>query len=455
MSETPQGTGGFIERMFGVRSQGSTLGIEVRAGLTTFVTMAYILFVNPTILQNAIHLGAGANTFGQLLTATALAAAVGTLLMGLLARYPFALAPGMGLNAYFTFTVVLGQGIPWQTALGAVFISGVLFLLLSVVGIREAILNAIPADLRVAIVAGIGLFLAFIGAQNAGLVVDHQATLVTLGDLGAPGPLLALFGLIVTTSLLALRVPGAILIGIVTTTALAMVTGAAVYQGEPFTGFADGVVASPVWPKDLFLSLDVGGALALGGLDIIFVFAFVDLFDTAGTLIGLSTKAKFTDGEGRLPRAGLAFSADALATIFGSLVGTSTTTSYIESASGVEEGGRTGLTAVVIAVLFGLSIFLWPLAAAIPAVATAPALIVVGALMLSDVGSIRWRQPVIAVSAFLTMILMPLTFSIANGIAAGLITFALGHLLTGRFRQVHWLVYILAALLVVRFAWLA
>jgi len=446
---------GLMERRFGLERHGTSIGIEVRAGVTTFVTMAYILFVNPNILQNAISLGEGANTFGQLLTATALAAAVGTALMGLLARYPFALAPGMGLNAYFTFTVVLGQGISWQVALGAVFISGITFLLLSLVGIREAILNAIPADLRIAIVAGIGLFLAFVGAQNAGLVVNHETTLVTLGDMTSAGPLLALLGIVVITVLMALKVPGAILIGIAVTTVVAMLTGAPVYQGQAFAGFTHGVVASPVWPTDLFLALDIKGALALGALDIIFVFVFVDLFDTAGTLIGLSTKAKFTDKDGRLPRAGLAFSADAIGTIAGSLVGTSTTTSYIESASGVEEGGRTGLTALVVAFLFLISIFLWPVAAAIPAAATAPALIVVGALMLEDVGAVRWSDPAAAVPAFLTIIMMPLTFSIAHGIAAGMITYALAHLLTGRFREVHWLLYVLAALLVARFVWLA
>ncbi len=439
-----------LARFFDLEGQNTDLRTEARAGLTTFLTMGYILFVNPLILSKAIPVATP-----QLLSATALAAAIGCLAMGVLARFPFALAPGMGLNAYFAYTVVGQQGVPWQTALGAVFLSGLLFLVLSVTGVRTAVIEAIPRPLRQATSAGIGLFLAFIGLQNAGVVVDHPATLLTLGDLTAAGPLLFAVGLVLTAALLALKIRVAILAGIVVTAGLAIVSGASVYAGQPFAGFSEGLVRAPVWPTDLFGALDLGGAAGLGLLGVVFIFFFVDLFDTAGTLVGLSEKAGLTDAEGRLPGASRAFTADAIATTAGAVLGTSTTTSYIESAAGIEAGGRTGLTAVFVAGLFVLSLFLWPLAGAIPAAATAPALVVVGSLMIGAVRGVDWDDPRVAAPAFLTVIGMPLTFSIANGISLGLISWTLMWAMSGRAREVHWVMYLLTAALLARYAWLA
>jgi adenine/guanine/hypoxanthine permease len=446
---------GAIDRFFGISAANSDLRAELRGGLTTFLTMAYILFVNPSIMGTAIPLP-GSTGFAQLLTATALASAVGCLVMGLWARYPFALAPGMGLNAYFAYSVVGQQGVAWQAALGAVFLSGALFLALSVTGARTAIVEAIPRPLRRATSAGIGAFLAFIGLKNAGVVVAHPATLVSLADLGAPGPLLFFGGLILTAALVARGLRSAILVGVVVVTAAAIATTAPVYVGgAAFAGFKDGIVAAPVWPTDLVGALDFAGALDLGLLGIVFIFFFVDLFDTAGTLVGLSEKAGFVDAAGRLPRANRAFTADAVATMAGALVGTSTTTSYIESASGIEAGGRTGLTSVVVAALFLASLFFWPLASAVPAVATAPALVLVGALMMGSLRELEWTDPCVALPAFLTVLGMPLTFSIANGISLGLITWTLLHLATGRRRAVPPLLALLSLALLARYAWLA
>ena len=431
--------------------------VEVRAGTTTFLTMAYILFVNPAILGAAITID-GVNLQPQLMSATALAAAIGSMVMGLWARLPFALAPGMGLNAYFAYTVVLGQHIPWQTALGAVFISGLCFLVLSLIGVRQVVVRAIPQPLQLAISSGIGLFLAFLGLQHGGLVAAQPQTLVTLGDPTAAGPLLTLLGLVVTGVLMTRRIPGAILVGIVLTSLVAIATKAPVFTPEhvAFAGFGGSLVRAPVWPKDLWLALDVGSALDLGLLGIVFVFLFVDFFDTAGTLIGLSRRApQLTDADGHLLRAKQAFGADAIATACGALLGTSTTTSYIESASGIEEGGRTGTTSLVVAGLFLVSLFFWPLAAAVPGVATAPALIVVGALMMRGVADVEWSDPAVAIPAFLTLVGMPLTFSISTGIALGLLSWVVIHALSGRARGVHPLLWGLAALLVARYAWLS
>lgn len=441
-----------LDRFFALSASGATALGELRAASTTFLTMAYILVVNPAIVGEAIPLGpSGA---AQLLSATALAAALGTLLMGLIARYPFALAPGMGLNAYFTYTVVLGHGIPWQVALGAVFISGLVFIALSAGGVRRAIVRAVPRPLQIAIACGIGLFLAFIGLQNAGIVVASPATLVTLGDLAAPGPLLAFAGLFVMVALHARRVKGAILIGIVAVSALAIATSAPVYHGAPFAGFGGPPVRLPVWPSDLFGALDIAGALELGLLGIVFTFTFVDLFDTAGTLIGLGDRAGLVDAHGDIPRGSRAFLADALATTGGAVIGSTTVTSYIESASGLEAGGRTGLTAVFVALMFLGALLFWPLLGAVPPVATAPALIMVGALMLQAVARIAWDDIRVAVPAFLAIAGMPLTFSIANGISLGIVSWVVIHAITGRAREVPWLLYLIAALLVARYAWL-
>ena len=446
-----------IDRYFGIGAAGSTIPRELRAGLTTFLTMSYILFVNPLVLGNAIVLP---NGFAKLLVVTALAAAFGSLLMGVVAKYPFAQAPGMGLNAYFAYTVVLGQKIPWQTALGAVFLSGSIFVVLSLLGARQAVVRAIPLHLKYAVTAGIGMFLAFIGLKNAGVIVANPATFVTLGALISPPVLIAIFGLLVTAVLLVLRVPGGILGGIVASTVLAIVTGAAVYPGPhdallKFAGFGNGIIALPVYPSDLIGALDLKAALGLGVAAVVFTFFFVDFFDATGTLVALANKAGALDANGNLPRARRAFTSDGLAAMFGALIGTSTTTAYIESSAGIEEGGRTGLTATTVAVLFLCSMVLWPLAGAIPAAATAPALIVVGALMLEGLRHIDWDDYAISISAFLTIIMMPLTFSIANGVSFGVISFAAIKLVSGRGKDVDWLLYVVAALLIVRYVWLA
>ncbi|MBV9438363.1 MAG: NCS2 family permease, partial [Candidatus Eremiobacteraeota bacterium] len=335
-----------LDRFFGVGSAGSTVGRELRAGLTTFLTMSYVLFVNPLVLGTAVAIP---NAFAKLLVVTALAAAAGSLLMGLVARYPFAQAPGMGLNAYFAYTVVLGQHIPWRTALGAVFLSGALFVVLSLVGVRQAIVRAIPDDLKSAVTAGIGLFLAFIGLKNAGVVVTNPATLVALGPLGSPPALIAAFGLLVTAALLARRLPAAIVAGIAAATIAAIVFRAPVYPGPddtlvPFSGFAHGLTAWPIAPEGLTGAFDLRAALGLGIVAVVFTFFFVDFFDATGTLVGLARRAGALAPNGDLPRARRTFACDGLAAMIGAALGTSTTTAYIESASGIEEGGRTGLT---------------------------------------------------------------------------------------------------------------
>jgi AGZA family xanthine/uracil permease-like MFS transporter len=445
-----------IDRYFGIAAAGSTIPRELRAGLTTFLTMSYVLLVNPQVLGNAIVIPDG---FAKLLVVTALAAAIGSLLMGLVARYPFAQAPGMGLNAYFAFTVVLGQKIPWQTALGAVAISGCIFVILSILGVRQAIVRAIPNHLKYSVTAGIGMFLAFIGLKNAGAVVANPDTFVALGSMTSAPVLIAIFGLIVTAVLLVRRVPGAILIGIVASTVIAIATRAAVYFGPkgalvPFGGFSHGLIQLPVMPSGLWLALDLKSALGLGILAVVFTFFFVDFFDATGTLVALANKAGVLDADGNLPRARRTFACDGLAAICGAFLGTSTTTAYIESAAGIEEGGRTGLVATTVACLFILSMIFWPLAAAIPACATAPALIVVGALMLDGLKSIDWGDYAILISAFLTVVTMPLTFSIANGVSFGVISYASIMALSGRGKAVDPLLYVVAVLLIARYIWL-
>ncbi|GGJ70097.1 NCS2 family permease [Deinococcus aquiradiocola] len=450
-----------LERYFGIRAAGSTVPKELRAGLTTFLTMSYILFVNPQVLSSAVHIP---NAFVQLLMVTAISAAAGSLMMGLIARYPFAQAPGMGLNAFFAYTVVGSMKIPWQTALGAVFISGALFVLLSAVGARQAIVRAIPLGLKFAITAGIGTFLAFLGLKNAGIVVSNPATFLALGSLTTPSVWLALLGVILSAVLITRRVTGAVLWGILATTLVAVLLRLPVYPGgangalQAFPGFQGsvaGIFGAPVWPGDLFGQLDLAGALGLGVLNVVFTFFFVDFFDATGTLTGLAQRSGYLDANGDMPRARRTFAMDGLAAMFGAVMGTSTTTAYVESASGIGEGGRTGLTAVTVGVLFLLSMFLWPLAAAIPAAATAPALILVGAMMLEGVVHVTWNDMSEALPAFLTIIAMPLTFSIANGVSLGVISYCLIKLLSGRGREVHPVLYGVALLLVARYAFLA
>jgi adenine/guanine/hypoxanthine permease len=446
-----------IDRYFGIAAAGSTIPRELRAGLTTFLTMSYVLLVNPAVLGNAIVIPDG---FAKLLLVTALAAAIGSLLMGIVARYPFAQAPGMGLNAYFAFTVVLGQKIPWQTALGAVAISGCIFIALSLLGVRQAIVRAIPNHLKYSVTAGIGMFLAFIGLKNAGLVVTNPATFVTLGSFATGGALIAVLGLVLTAVLLVRRVPGAILIGIVGATIVAIVTRAPVYYDAKdalvsFPGFPHGLIALPIAPTGLVGALDLHAALGLGLASVVFTFFFVDFFDATGTLVALANKAGVLDAAGNLLRPRRTFAMDGLAAVIGAFLGTSTTTAYIESASGIEEGGRTGLVAVTVAALFIASIVFWPLAAAIPAAATAPALIVVGALMLDGLRQIDWDDYAILISSFLTVVLMPLTFSIANGVSFGVISYAAIMLLGGRGRKVDAVLYVVAAALIARYVWLS
>ena len=429
-----------LERLFQLNAHNTTARTEILAGLTTFLTMAYILFVNPSILAET-----GMDR-GAVFVATCLAAALGSAIMGLVANYPIALAPGMGLNAFFTYTVVLTMGHTWQAALGAVFLSGAIFFLLSIFKIREWIINSIPMALRAGIAAGIGLFLAIIALKNAGIVVDHPATLVSLGDMSQAGVLLACLGFFVIAALSYRKVTGAVMIGIL------LITGLSVALG---LSSIDGVVSMPPSLLPTLLQLDIAGALDIGLLSVIFAFLFVDLFDTSGTLIGVAQKAKLLDQDGKMPKLGRALLADSTATMAGAALGTSTTTSYIESAAGISSGGRTGLTACVVAALFLLSLFFAPLAGAIPAFATAPALLFIAVLMMSSLAQIDWDDLTVAAPVVVAALAMPLTFSIANGIAFGFIAWTGIKLLSGRWRELNPALVILSALFVIKLGWFA
>ena len=429
-----------LERLFQLRAHNTTVRTEVLAGLTTFLTMAYILFVNPNMLAET-----GMDK-GAVFVATCLAAAIGSAIMGLLANYPIALAPGMGLNAFFTYTVVLTMGHSWQVALGAVFLSGVIFFALSIFKIREWIINSIPLALRAGIAAGIGLFLAIIALKNAGIVVDHPATLVTLGDMSQGGVLLACLGFFAIAALAYRKVTGAVMIGILLVTALSILLGLSQLGG---------VVSMPPSLMPTLLQLDIMGALDIGLLSVIFAFLFVDLFDTSGTLVGVAQKADLLDKDGKMPRLGRALMADSTATMAGAALGTSTTTSYIESAAGISAGGRTGLTACVVALLFLLSLFFAPLAGAVPAFATAPALLFVAVLMMSSLAQIDWDDLTVAAPVVVAALAMPLTFSIANGIAFGFIAWTLIKLLAGRWRELNPALVVLSVLFVVKLGWFA
>ena len=428
-----------LERLFQLRAHNTNVRTEILAGITTFLAMAYILFVNPSIL------GETGMDKGALFVATCLAAAIGSVTMGLIANYPIALAPGMGLNAFFTYTVVLHMGHTWQVALGAVFISAVLFFLLSILRVREWIVNSIPLPLRSAIAAGIGRFLALIALHNAGIVVDNPATLVGLGDLREPAPILATLGFFLIVGLEALKVRGAVLIGIMAVTVVAILLGV-----TPFAG----VVSMPPSLAPTFLQLDIKGALDVGLISVIFAFLFVDLFDNSGTLIGVAKRAGLMDKDGHMPKMGRALIADSTAAMAGSLLGTSTTTSYIESAAGVSAGGRTGLTAIVVAVLFLLALFFAPLAGSVPAFATAPALLFVAVLMASGLAEINWDDVTEAAPVVITALAMPLTYSIANGIAFGFISWTAIKLISGRHRDLNAALVILSILFVIKLGWL-
>ncbi|CAN5359463.1 NCS2 family permease [soil metagenome] len=430
--------------MFALRERGTTVRTEMLAGATTFLTMAYIVLVNPVIL------GQAGMPVAAVAAATCFAAGFASIVMGLVANVPLALAPGMGLNAYFSFTVVQGMGVPWPVALACVFVSGVCFLILTLAGIRQLIVAAIPPTLLAAVAGGIGLFIGFIGLRNAGIVVSNPATSVALGDLRTPGAGLAIFGLALIAVLSVWKVRASVLIGIVATTILAWALGLAHFTPEPYrlsalTGSA--------------FKLDLGGLFSgkagIGILEILFVFLFVDLFDNIGTLVAVTKRAGLIEPDGTIPRLNRILIADATATMVGAVAGTSTVTSYVESAAGVQAGGRTGLTAVVTGVLFLLTLFAAPYAQLVPLAATAPALILVGALMMLPLAEVDWADPEAAIPAFLTVALIPLTFSIANGLAFGITAHAVLKLVRGKISRADWLLLVLALLFVVRFAWMA
>jgi AGZA family xanthine/uracil permease-like MFS transporter len=428
----------FLEKIFKLKEHGTSVRTEIVAGLTTFLTMAYIIFVNPSILSAA---GMPADA---VFVATCLIAALGTAIMGLYANYPIALAPGMGLNAYFAFVVVGAMGYTWQTALGAVFISGCLFLAITLFGLRELIVRGIPQTLRTAIVVGIGMFLAIIALKSAGIVVASPATLVTLGDLHKPPVVLAAIGFILIVVLDKYRVPGAILIGIVTVTVLSFFFG-----GNKFGG----LFAAPPSIAPTFMQLDVTGALKGGILNVVLVFFLVELFDATGTLMGVAKRAGLLV-PGKMERFNKALLADSAAIFAGSLLGTSSTTAYAESAAGVQAGGRTGLTALTVAVLFLACLFISPLAGVVPAYATAPALFFVACLMLRELTELNWDDSTEVVPGVVTALMMPFTYNIANGLAFGFITYAALKLFTGKAKEVHWMTWLIAAVFLFKFIYM-
>lgn len=425
-----------FEKLFKLSENGTTVRTEIIAGITTFLTMAYIIFVNPAMLADA-----GMDK-GAVFVATCLAAAIGCFIMGFVANYPIALAPGMGLNAFFTYGVVLGMGHSWQVALGAVFISGLIFMALSIFKVREWIINSIPMSLRTGISAGIGLFLAFIGLQNAGIVIDNPATLVGRGDITSLRPALAALGFFLTIALVYRGVRGGVMLAIL------IITGIGLVLGDVQWG---GVMSAPPSIAPTFMEMNIADVFEVGMISVVFAFLFVDLFDTAGTLVGVATKANLIKEDGKLPRLDKALLADSTATSVGAVLGTSSTTSFVESTAGVAAGGRTGLTAVVVGVLFLLAIFFSPLAGMIPAYATAGALFYVAILMMSGLVSVDWRDLTEAAPVVVTCLLMPLTYSIAEGIALGFISYAAIKLLSGRGREVSISVWVLAAIFIVKY----
>ena len=429
-----------LEGYFEFTRLGTNWRIEILAGVTTFLTMAYIVLVNPAILA------AAGMPLAAVTAATCLSAGMASIMMGIVARYPIALAPGMGLNAYFAYAVCLRLHVPWQTALGAVFLSGILFLALTAVGIRQMILHAIPHELYAAVASGIGLFIALIGFHNAGLVVSDADTLVGLGSIRNPTAALALVGLLLMVALEVRKVRGAILIGVLSITGLAWAMGLTHWM--PAAGGLSSLAATA-------FQLDIRGALNKGLLEIVFIFFFVDLFDNLGTLVAVTKRAGLISEDHTIPRLNRILFTDATATVFGSLTGTSTVTSYVESTAGVAAGGRSGVTAIVTGLLFLAAIGAAPFVSIVPPAATAPALILVGSMMLSTISEIRWREPLIAVPAFLTLVLIPFTFSIANGLGFGIISWAALHLAAGKLRRQDWLLYLLAALFLFRFIYLA
>lgn len=431
---------GFLERRFKLRQNGTDARTEILAGITTFMTMAYILMVNPGMLSET------GMDWGGVFTATALSAAIATLMMGLLANYPFALAPGMGLNAFFTYTIVFGMSKSWQFALTAVFLEGIIFIILSLFQVREAIFNAIPMNLKKAVSVGIGLFIALIGFVNAGIVETGDGTILGLGNIVSRGPILAIIGLIIMGVLLAKNVKGALLIGIILTTIIGIPMG--------ITPMPEGVFRLPPSVRDVAFQFEWSNIFTMDMLIVLFTFLFVDIFDTVGTLVGVASKADMLDEKGQLPKVRQALLSDAVGTVVGACLGTSTVTTYVESASGVADGGRTGLTAVSTAVMFLLALFFSPLFAIIPSQATAPALIIVGLFMMSPIKEIDLDDFTEAIPAFLTIVMMPFAYSIAEGIVFGMISYVVLKLITGKHKDISVIMYILAALFILKYIFL-
>lgn len=428
-----------FEKLFKLIEHGTTAKREIMAGFTTFLTMGYIIFVNPSMLAMT-----GMDQ-GAVFVATCLAAAIGCFIMGFYANYPIALAPGMGLNAFFTFTVVMELGYTWNVALGGVFISGVIFTILSIFKVREWIINSIPHALRFGIAAGIGMFLALIALKNSGIIVASPATLVTLGDITSFGPMMAVLGLFLIVGLVSLNVNGAVMIAIIVITILGLMFGDVTYNG---------IMSMPPSLAPTLAQLDIAGAFEIGMISVIFAFLFVDLFDTSGTLIAVAHRGNLLDDKGNLPRLKKALLADSTATIAGSMLGTSTTTSYVESTAGVAAGGRTGLTAVTVGLLFIAALFFSPLAGMVPAYATAGALFFVGVLMIGGLAHVKWDDLLEAVPVVVILVTMPLTFSIADGIAFGFISYAAVRIFSGRFADISPSVWFLAALFIGKFVFM-
>ncbi len=426
-----------LNKLFGYDPTKTTIRTEVLAGITTFLTMSYILAVNPGMFSQLEGMSAGA-----VFTATALAAVIGSLVMAIWAKMPFGLAPGMGLNAFFVFTVCMGMGYSWQFALTAVFIEGLIFIVLTLTNLREAIVNAIPASLKNAIGAGIGLFIAFIGLQNAGIIANNDATLVSLGEITKGSPLLGLIGLVITGLLVVKNVRGGLLIGILLTTLIGIPMGITNYQG---------IISAPHSVSDIFCKFEWENIFTLDMLVVVFTFLFIDMFDTIGTLVGVCTKANMLNPDGTIPRVKQAFMADAIATTVGACLGTSTTTTYVESASGVAQGGRTGLTAFVVACCFAISLFFSPIFLAIPSAATAPVLIIVGLFMLGPIKNIPLDDYAESIPAFITIVMMPLAYSISDGILLGMISYVVLNVLCGNFKRITPAMYVLAILFILKY----
>ena len=425
-----------LKKLFGFDPAKTTVKTEIIAGITTFLTMSYILAVNPSMFSDLSMPG------GAVFTSTALAAVIGCLAMAFIGKLPFGLAPGMGLNAFFVYSVCLGMGYPWQFALTAVLIEGLVFIILTITNVREAIVNAIPASLRNAIGAGIGLFIAFIGLSSAGIVVNDESTLVALGDITSGSALLAFIGIILTGFLYIKKVPGAILLGIILTMIIGIPLGVTEFQG---------ILSHPESIKPIFCQFQFDKIWSLDMLAVVFTFLFIDMFDTVGTLVGVCTKANMVDEKGNIARLKHAFMADAIATTSGAFLGTSTTTTYVESAAGVAQGGRSGLTALVIAGCFAISLFFSPLFLSIPSAATAPALVLVGIMMMEPVTKIKFDNFSESIPAFICIITMPLTYSISNGIIIGMITYVILNMICGNFKKITAVMYILTVLFILKF----